>query len=411
MSTPVEAALPSKPLAAQALKKYRYWQRILNQLRIGSLVVHFPDGVRLSITGEAEGPQAVLEIHAPLRLLWKLAHSGDLGFGEAYMQGYWSTPDLSTLLYLLCMNLEAFATQERKPLLMRAWHRWQHASNRNSLRGSRRNIMRHYDLGNDFYQRWLDRSMSYSSALFYHSMDLEAAQRCKYAVLFARLEAKPGQRLLEIGCGWGGFLEYAAQQGCEVVGLTLSPSQQQYAQQRLQKTGLDSQVDIRLQDYRDLNEKFDHVVSIEMFEAVGQQWWPRYFEVVHECLKPGGRAALQIITIDSLYFDEYVETAGGFIQKYIFPGGMLPTQQHLLQLAQSQDLDCLELDCFGDHYSDTLAQWRENFNAESEWLEQQGYDARFRRMWNYYLAFCEAGFREGRIDLVHLLLSRSGYDV
>lgn len=411
MSSTLESALLYAPAKARktTTRKHRYWRKVLEKLRYGELHMQFDDGAEISALAPEAGPSATIAIHNPAKLLWKLVHSGDLGFGEAYMKGYWSTPDLSQLLYLLCMNLGQLETQEKKPWAMRALHRWQHALNRNSLSGSRRNIMRHYDLGNDFYRRWLDNTMSYSSAIYHDSLELEAAQNYKYKRLFDQLEARPGDEILEIGCGWGGFMEYAAQRGCRVTGITLSPSQRDYALERLQKAGVADRVEVRLQDYRDLNQQFDHVVSIEMFEAVGREWWGRYFEVVNNSLRPGGRAALQIITIDEQYFDEYVEAAGGFIQKYIFPGGMLPTSAHLLQHASDAGLEGLSLEAFGTHYADTLAEWRDNFNAEQGWLETHGYDQRFQRMWNYYLAFCEAGFRDERLDLMHLQLLKPSF--
>jgi len=284
--------------------------------------------------------------------------------------------------------------------------RLRHVRNRNTREGSRRNIAAHYDLGNDFYQRWLDESMSYSSAVFDQSFDLARAQERKYELMLAQIDPKPGQHILEIGCGWGGFAEYAARWGMKVTAVTLSQAQFDYAQQRILDAGLQDRVELKLADYRTLHGQYDHIVSIEMFEAVGREYWSDYYGVLNRCLKPGGRVALQIITIQAQLYDNYVRESGGFIQRYIFPGGMLPTENHLRDLSWDNDLEPLSIERYGEHYADTLADWRESFDSEADWMESHGYDERFRRMWRYYLSFCEAGFRDGRIDLVHLCLQK-----
>ena len=382
--------------------------RAFSALQHGQLHICFDDGEQLRIAGDVQGPAAHLAVHDPLRLLRALTVSGDLGFAEAYMDGAWTSDDLAGLLYLISMNLDALGTGQRRSLPVRWLARMRHALNRNSRIGSRRNIAAHYDLGNDFYARWLDGSMSYSSAVFDQGSDLEQAQWRKYQLMFEMIDPAPGERILEIGCGWGGFAEYAAARGVHVTGVTLSQQQYHYAAQRIRDAGLEGKVDLRLTDYRNLHETFDHIVSIEMFEAVGRDYWQTYFDVLQRCLRPGGRVALQVITIREDLFDAYVRQAGGFIQRYIFPGGMLPTEQHLLQLGESVGMEALGLQRYGEDYADTLAEWRSAFADETEWLQAHGYDRRFRRMWDYYLAFCEAGFRDGRIDLVQLCLHKEG---
>lgn len=391
--------------------KGRWSQQILlkhlARLKFGGLQVRFDDGGECLLEGEQPGPRAQIAVHRPAALVRALVLGGDLGFAEAYMRGDWSSRDLGSLLYLLSVNLEAFAATERRSLPVRLFSRVRHALRRNSRSGSRRNIAAHYDLGNDFYARWLDRSMSYSSAVYDRSFDLEQAQLRKYQLILDSLDAEPGAQILEIGCGWGGFAEYAARRGMFVTGVTLSQEQYDYAARRIEQAGLRGQVDLRLADYRTLQGEYDHVVSIEMFEAVGQAYWSSYFEVVNRCLRPGGRVALQVITIREDLFESYRRDAGGFIQRYIFPGGMLPTEKHLRDLSWAVGLETLALERYGEHYADTLADWADAFNAQTGWLEDNGYDQRFRRMWRYYLAFCEAGFRDGRIDLVQHVLQKA----
>jgi len=378
----------------------------LAQFDQGSILVHFDDGAVYQLQGEHAGPEAGIRIHRPLALGRALLLGGDLGFAESYMRGDWSSDDLPGLLYFLSINLDALHSVQQRSLPVRLLARMQHALNRNSRHGSRRNISAHYDLGNHFYMRWLDPSMSYSSAVFDQSSDLVEAQQRKYELMLSLIDPEPGDHILEIGCGWGGFAEYAASRGMNVTAVTLSREQYAYAEQRIRDAGLQGKVELKLADYRTLQGQYDHIVSIEMFEAVGLEYWATYYDVLHRCLKPGGRVALQIITIHEHLFDTYVRESGGFIQKYIFPGGMLPTENHLRDLAWDNGLEPLSMDRYGEHYADTLAEWREAFDAQTSWLESHGYDERFRRMWRYYLAFCEAGFRDGRIDLVHLCLRK-----
>jgi cyclopropane-fatty-acyl-phospholipid synthase len=378
--------------------------RILERIEFGSLLVIYRDCQWL-LKGSKPGPEAVLRVHRPLRLLFQVFHSGEIGFAEAYMRGHWESRELAALLQLLAENEQALSAQARSSVPVSWLNRLRHRMNRNSIRGSRRNIAAHYDLGNDFYRLWLDPSMTYSSALFERGeTDFEQAQRRKYNRLLDFLEATPGQRVLEIGCGWGGCAVEAAKRGLRVTGITLSREQLAFARQRVTEAGLEGSVELRLQDYRQLSESFDHIVSIEMLEAVGEENWETYAATLRRCLNPGGRAALQFITIDEPVFDAYRRNAD-FIQRYIFPGGMLPTLKRFHAFTADSGLRTVRADQFGEHYARTLAEWHRRFlNSEHE-VERMGYGERFRRMWQYYLSYCEAGFRSGRIDLAQVLLA------
>jgi cyclopropane-fatty-acyl-phospholipid synthase len=388
-----------------------YQRRIIShlmRLRQGNLRVSFGPNRSFLLSGAEPGPDAELTIHRPAALLRRLFWRGDLGFAESYMAGDWESDTPAALLEFFARNLDAYKKTEARNRFVRFASRVQHWLNRNSRSGSRRNIAAHYDLGNDFYGQWLDESMTYSSAVFgAQRMTLQQAQQAKYARMLSMLDARPGQRILEIGCGWGGFAEYAAARGYQVVGLTLSKEQLLYAQQRIALAGLSDRAEFRLCDYRDFDEQVDHIVSIEMFEAVGQAYWKTYFAGLASRLKPGGRAALQIITIDEAEFPQYAANPGGFIQTYIFPGGMLPTKTHVRELgARAGLIEAAETYAFGTDYADTLAQWFDAFAKCTDWLEQRGYDERFRRMWRYYLAFCEAGFRSRQIDVIQCVFER-----
>jgi cyclopropane-fatty-acyl-phospholipid synthase len=291
--------------------------------------------------------------------------------------------------------------------LMRAWNRVQHFLRANSKSGSRRNIAYHYDLGNDFYSEWLDPGMTYSSALFDDEHDdLESAQENKYRQLAERLELKAHHRVLEIGCGWGGFAEYAAKEyGCNIVCLTLSKEQLAFAQERINTAGLAEQIEFRLQDYRDVEGQFDRIVSIEMFEAVGEEYWGTYFAQVKQLLRPEGQAGLQIISIANERFEGY-RNETDFIQKYIFPGGMLPSPEKLDQHIEQAGLSKTSEHLFGRSYARTLSIWRKEFLRNWDSISQLGYSRKFRRMWEYYLCYCEAGFRRGTIDVGHYFLKK-----
>ena len=291
---------------------------------------------------------------------------------------------------------------------MRVINRLSHRRRRNSRSGSRKNIHAHYDLGNAFYAAWLDATMTYSSARFAGPDDgLEAAQTRKYAALARLMDLQPGQTVLEIGCGWGGFAEYAAREiGAHVTGVTISQEQHDFARRRLFEAGLAERTDIRMLDYRDVAGRFDRVASIEMFEAVGREYWPAYFDKIREVLVPGGRAGLQIITIQDALFEDY-NSRTDFIQKYVFPGGMLPSEARLRPVIEQAGLDWQAVERFGSDYADTLALWDGRFQAAWPDIRRMGgFDERFRRLWRFYLGYCEAGFRSGRTDVIQLALNR-----
>ena len=354
------------------------------------------------------GPGAHLSL-TRWRAVRRLLFSADLGLAYGYLAGDWDTQDLTTLLTAMAENYDALAPQSSGFGALGVAKRLRHALNRNSRRGSRRNILAHYDLGNAFYESWLDSSMTYSSALFADPKEpCERAQHRKYERLARLAQVAPGGEVLEIGCGWGGFAQYAAGElGAKVTAVTLSPAQQQFAQARLFRAGLAERVDVQLRDYRDIRGSFDSVVSIEMFEAVGEAYWPRYFQVLADSLKPSGHAALQVITLREDLFEDY-RRRPDFIQLEVFPGGMLPTLGHLTRGASAAGLLAPTRGVlrFGASYALTLRRWRERFEAAWPQIVTLGFDERFYRLWRYYLAYCEAGFASGRTDVVHLGLTK-----
>jgi len=370
---------------------------LLQSVRGGRLEVRLPDGAAC-LFGEGE-PIVCLQVH-DLSMFARVLARGDIGLAEAYLDGHWDSPDLSALLTLLANNRDALRRAVygswRKLLTARARH-W---LNRNSRTGSKRNIAAHYDLGNDFYKLWLDPGMSYSSALYRPDGEgsLAAAQHAKYRRILDRLNARPGQRVLEIGCGWGGFAELAVQEGLQLTGVTLSPAQLEWARLRV------PQADLRLQDYRDIHEQFDHVVSIEMFEAVGERWWPTYFKSLARALRPGGCAVVQSITIRDDLFGAY-RRGTDFIQQYIFPGGMLPSRGAVRAAAAKQGLLVREEFAFGLDYARTLAEWRRAFEQQWPRIAALGFDEPFRRLWCFYLSYCQAGFLAGNVDVVQFELA------
>ena len=383
--------------AAPAARDTRLVFELLEQLRGGLLEVRLPNGTS-QVFGDGEHG-VTLRVHDE-SMFGQLLARGDIGFAEAYLDGAWDSPDVTGLLTLLARNRDALrrAVYGSWPRLLAA--RLRHLLNRNSRAGSKRNIMAHYDLGNEFYKLWLDPGMSYSSAIYTESGagELESAQRAKYRRVLRRLRTEPGQHVLEIGCGWGAFAEIAVNEGLRVTGLTLSPSQLEWARKRAPGA------DLRLQDYRDTAEQFDHVVSIEMFEAVGERWWPAYFSTVAKALTPGGRALIQSITIRDDLFDDY-RKGTDFIQQYIFPGGMLPSRSAFRAAAARQGLVVHGEFAFGYDYARTLAKWRESFERNWPQIAALGFDEQFRRLWRMYLCYCEAGFLAGNVDVVQFELS------
>ncbi|RJS94475.1 class I SAM-dependent methyltransferase [Salinisphaera sp. Q1T1-3] len=382
--------------------------RRLERLQSGTLELLLPDGGRACFRGAVDGPSARVKLHSS-RLVSRLVTGGALGLAEGYMAGEWDSPELAVALELLHRN-EA-SLRPAVPAL--AWTgkmlgRLRHRLRANSRRGARRNIAYHYDLGNSFYARWLDETWTYSAALFaYPEQPLAEAQRAKYQRLLDRLAPRPGEHILEIGCGWGGFACYAAAHAdVRVTGLTLSEEQLAFARKQAEAAGLSDRIAFVLRDYRDVTQRFDHIVSIEMYEAVGEAYWPDYFAAIRAALKPGGRAALQAITIDEAGFELYRRRAD-FIQRYIFPGGMLASPSVFGACAARAGLDERERAFFGGDYARTLARWDHRVTAEREAIVAERGET-FYRMWRYYLAYCTAGFSSGHIDLMQIVFEQPG---
>ena len=381
--------------------------RYAAQLRRGTLTVTLPDGGIVRFGGVEPGPDAAMTVRT-YGFAWRLLNGGDIGIAEAYLRGEWETPDLTAFLYLFCVNHDLIAAMLSNKPAVRALQKVRHWFNRNTRHQARRNIYAHYDLGNSFYTAWLDPTMTYSSALYDdRTDDLSAAQQNKYRKLAEAIDLQPDQKLLEIGCGWGGFAEFAAKTfGAKVVGLTISREQRDFAQRRIFNAGLSDRVEIRFQDYRDERDHYDRIASIEMIEAVGEEFWPRYFSQLRDRLLPGGFAGIQAITIQDRFFDGYRREVD-FIQRYIFPGGMLPSPAVLRALGERFGLPVIREHIFGQDYARTLASWRDNFRAAWPRLMPLGFDERFRRLWEYYLAYCEAGFLSGNIDVRQIVFAKS----
>ncbi len=374
--------------------------RGLVHMQTGCLKLTLPDRRTVVVKGKTQGPVASVTLHnwnLPQRALT----GGTIAVAESYMDGDWDSPDVGAFLELFLVNAEVgshFSNGARG--VMRFLEKFRHWMNANTRSGSKKNISAHYDLGNAFYKEWLDPTMTYSSALYSTGAnDLQSAQRAKYKALADAAGIRAGHRVLEIGCGWGGFAEYAASEiGCKVTGLTISREQLAFATERMKRAGLSDKVDIKFQDYRDETGLYDRIVSIEMFEAVGEKYWPAYFSQLQRCLKPGGKAGLQIITIKPEAYREY-RANPDFIQKYVFPGGMLPTREHLIDLGRKVGLKISGDFGFGLDYARTLAEWRERFWNVWDKVEPLGFDTRFKRLWEFYLFYCEAGFRAKNIDV------------
>ena len=377
------------------------------RINAGQLCITLPDGGERIFSGAHAGPRAALHIHHP-RVFRQVLLGGTLAFAEAYMAGDCDSPDPAALVEFVIRNEAMLLTALDGQRWIRVLQRLGHRLRPNSKRGARRNIARHYDLGNDFYAHWLDPTMTYSSAVFERPGEgLEAAQGNKYRRMAELAAIGPNDHVLEVGCGWGGFCSWAAREiGCRVTAITISRAQHDFTARRLQAEGLADKVDLRLQDYRDIGGSFDSIVSIEMLEAVGEKYWPRYFAMLRDRLVPGGRAAIQVITIDDTLYESYRKDVD-FIQRYIFPGGLLPAPGRLRDQARRSGLAWHGAQGYGLHYAHTLAIWRETFELAWPRVRGLGFDERFRRMWRYYLAYCEAGFKTGRIDLLQAALSKS----
>ncbi len=391
-----------------AISPDKFYKTFEDKIEFGSIEIIFPNGKKRLIRGGAPGPHSVIQIHR-WRALQRLLVGGTVGFARSFIEGDWTSPELVAFIEVISRNHSTLNWNIRGARWIKWLNRLKHRLQTNTRKGSRKNIQFHYDLGNDFYAPWLDKSMTYSSAIFdTGDNSLEAAQRRKYRKLLHLLNAQPGEHLLEIGCGWGGFAETAASEfGMQVTGITLSREQLKYAKKRIQTAGLAKAVTLKYQDYRDIKEQYDHVVSIEMFEAVGEEYWSTYFSKIHDVLKPGGRAALQIITIDDALFNDYRKDVD-FIQTYIFPGGMLASKSVLKNEVAKAGLVWGKAKNYGHDYAKTLKEWRKRFEAVYEnGRLPEGFDETFKKIWTYYLAYCEGGFRGGSIDVIQLQLKKT----
>ncbi|MEL7104756.1 MAG: cyclopropane-fatty-acyl-phospholipid synthase family protein [Pseudomonadota bacterium] len=380
--------------------------KLMQAIEHGRVDVTLPDGRVFRAEGTKPGPVAAVAVHDE-DVFARLIREGDLGFSEAYLDGGWTTPDLQAFMDFIHEDNDAIYNGFPGLGLVRAYERMRFWLQANSKRQARKNISHHYDLGNDFYGLWLDDTMTYSSALFQTGQEsLEAAQVAKYASMVDEMGAAPGDHVLEIGCGWGGFAEYAAKErGLRVTGLTISREQHDFATARMARLGLSDRVEIKMQDYRDETGQYDGIASIEMFEAVGEKYWPVYFETVRERLKPGKAGTFQIITVEERRWDAYRKGVD-FIQKYIFPGGMLPAPNVLRAEIERSGLNVLRSIEFGESYSQTLRRWHDTFNHRWEDVSLLGFDDRFRRMWNFYLTSCAATFSSGTCDVTQITVRR-----
>ena len=399
------SALAPARLPANIPASARTALRLLARLQHGALTVQLPDG-SVQHFGPGGGTVAAITLKN-WNVFAAALKSGDIGFAESYIAGDWTTPHLAELLKLLIANRQAIEGMVYGTWAGRLLYRLKHLLHRNTRTNSQKNIHAHYDLGNAFYALWLDETMNYSSAWFEGRLDgdLSAAQHAKVRRALTLAGVAPGSRVLEIGCGWGALAEMATTEfGATLTGVTLSTEQLDFARQRMARLGVGSQADLRLQDYRDIQDgPYDAICSIEMIEAVGQEYWPTYFQSVQRLLKPGGRACIQSIVIDDALFDRYTRSTD-FIQQYIFPGGCLPCPREFRRQAQAAGLRVVDELAFGLDYAETLRRWHERFVAQRTHILQQGFDQRFLHIWEFYLAYCEAAFTMGDIDVVQYTL-------
>ncbi|WP_299967219.1 cyclopropane-fatty-acyl-phospholipid synthase family protein [uncultured Roseobacter sp.] len=390
----------------------RYFARVFGMaqgMKSGRVEFVLPDGRRFRAEGAAPGPQAELQIHND-DLFARLIREGDLGFCDAYLDAWWSTPDLPAFMDLVHQDQNEHLYDGFPGMaLLQNYEKFRFWLQRNHRTQAKRNISYHYDLGNEFYGLWLDDTMTYSSALFVDSQEsTETAQIAKYKSMVDEMGVQPGDHVLEIGCGWGGFAEYAAgERGLRVTALTISQEQFDYARARIERAGLGHLVELKLQDYRDETGTYDGIASIEMFEAVGERYWPAYFGVVRDRLKPGKTATLQIITVADRRWKVY-KRGVDFIQKYIFPGGMLPSPTALRDQIGRAGLAVERSIEFGESYAETLKRWHETFNDKWEQVSSLGFDDRFRRLWNFYLTSCAATFATANCDVTQITVKRPG---
>jgi cyclopropane-fatty-acyl-phospholipid synthase len=406
---PISTTAPRFAIPSDAPAAARSALQLLQRLRHGSLTMQLPDG-SMQVFGNhqqhGDAPTAAMTLKN-----WNVCaaalKSGDIGVAETYIAGDWTTPDLTDLLTVFICNRQEIEEVVYGHWVGRLWYRIKHWLNRNTKTNSQKNIHAHYDLGNAFYTLWLDDTMNYSSAWFEGDLDqpLREAQNAKVRRALAMAHVQQGDRVLEIGCGWGALAEMGTTEfNATVTGVTLSTEQLAFANQRMQRLGVDSRADLRLQDYRDISDApFDAICSIEMVEAVGREYWPTYFQTVARLLKPGGRACIQSIVIDDSLFERYI-TSTDFIQQYIFPGGCLPCPREFKREAAAAGLEVVDEFAFGPDYAETLRRWRDKFLAARADVLQLGFDERFMRLWEFYLAYCEAAFDKGNINLVQYTL-------
>jgi cyclopropane-fatty-acyl-phospholipid synthase len=380
--------------------------QIGERLEFGGMEVTQPDGALRRVGFKADGPCAQVRLHSWYALV-RLVTSGSIGWYRAWTRGEWSSPDPVTLFALFSANSRSLGDTGRAKGTARLFNLAKHHLRDNAPSKARENVAAHYDLGNDFYAAWLDETMTYSSARFARRDDaLEDAQRRKMALLLDRLALNPGDRLLEIGCGWGSLAIAAAKRGASVVGLTLSEEQKAWADRAIAGAGFADRIEIRLQDYREIDECFDAIASVEMVEAVGERWWGAYFDSIARNLRPGGRAALQFISIDPALFGGYAANTD-FIQTYIFPGGMLADEPGCEALARERGMSWQDRDGFGLDYAETLMRWRDRYNAAVERGSLPGFDERFHNLWRYYLMYCEGGFRGRELDVAQVTMVKA----
>ena len=369
---------------------------LASNIKRGVLTIITPEGKYLKFSGEKEGEEVSLKIN-DWRFCEYIFLKGDIGLGESYIAGYWDCKDISKLIKIGVANYSELERVIKGSILKIFFFRIRHILNRNSKKGSKENIFAHYDIGNDFFKLWLDPSMTYSSAMFENfNEELLFAQENKYEKILKNLKLKDGDHILEIGCGWGGFMEYAARKGIKVTGVTISEEQYYFARQRLKNFGKLS--DVKLQDYREIRGSYDHIVSIEMFEALGEGYWKKFFKILHSLLRPGGKMIIQSITINNKDFSSY-RRCSDFIQQYIFPGGMLPSPEIFISTAVKQGFDYLSNIEFGKDYGITLRKWEENFSNVLNKVKDLGFDENFIRTWRFYLKYCQGGFESKKISV------------
>ena len=385
----------------------RIFLKMLTKLQHGHLRIVTPDQTLLSFGNVEIDITAILYIH-DWRACARILRGGDIGFAQAYEAGWISTNNLTALLRLAIVNENVLNDAIFGGKVMGLWHKLKHWLRPNTRQGSKKNIHAHYDIGNSFYELWLDKSWTYSSAVFHgdYAISLEQAQANKYQRIIDTLQLKSGDKVLEVGCGWGGFAQHAAERGIHVHGITISAAQLEVAQKRIHQKNLQQLAKLELCDYRDLDQQYDAIVSIEMFEAVGEQYWDIYFEKIAQCLKPNGKALIQTITIDEKRFEKY-RSGTDFIQQYIFPGGMLPSPVRFSDRAAKQGLQTIESYSFGKDYAETLRRWNVDFEHHQTEIAKLGFDVQFQRIWQLYFSYCEAGFEEGNTDVIQFMLQKN----